>query len=224
MPVGASTPVGRFYDTNLSQWRDMLLSSGAELMDCLPGAVLSRSGEDCRYVYFLVRGLVKVYTENATGAVRLLGYHMADSMFALDCLRGKGSSIITTEAITSLTILRFTPALLESICRQNADFATDLAMYVSDVLRLMCVDAESQTICDVKERLAHFLSLYLQSSVLPVNSLCIPMSQDSLAAAINASRVHTARVCAQLKEEGIISVGRKRLTILDLEKLYALCK
>ena len=120
-------------------------------------------------------------------------------------------------------MLRFTPELLQRICRQNPAFATDLALYVGDVLRLMCFDAEKQSIDDVQTRLATFMCLYIESSAETcAEKNVVPMTQESLASAINASRIQTSRICAQLKADGIISIGRKRVEVLDLPALMAM--
>ena len=189
------SPVSFILKDTLLPWRGMLLSSGAELLDYPAGSVLSRSGEVNQHIYFLLRGIVKTYTSNASGYLRLLGYHKANTIFTLDNLRGGEPAVVSNEALTSITVLRFTPELLQRICRQNPAFATDLALYVGDVLRLMCFDAEKNV---------------------------VPMTQESLASAINASRIQTSRICAQLKADGIISIGRKRVEVLDLPALMAM--
>ena len=159
------SPVSFILKDTLLPWRGMLLSSGAELLDYPAGSVLSRSGEVNQHIYFLLRGIVKTYTSNASGYLRLLGYHKANTIFTLDNLRGGEPAVVSNEALTSITVLRFTPELLQRICRQNPAFATDLALYVGDVLRLMCFDAEKQSIDDVQTRLATFMCLYIESNL-----------------------------------------------------------
>ena len=203
------SPVSFILKDTLLPWRGMLLSSGAELLDYPAGSVLSRSGEVNQHIYFLLRGIVKTYTSNASGYLRLLGCGEP--------------AVVSNEALTSITVLRFTPELLQRICRQNPAFATDLALYVGDVLRLMCFDAEKQSIDDVQTRLATFMCLYIESSAETcAEKNVVPMTQESLASAINASRIQTSRICAQLKADGIISIGRKRVEVLDLPALMAM--
>lgn len=207
---------------DLSVWSDMLLSSGAELIDCPAGTVLCRGGEKCGFIYYLVRGLVKVSVGKDESAARLLGYHIPNSLFPTDCLRTNTVQNATVEALTTLTILRFTPALLMDLCRKNAAFATDLALYVSDVLHHTCVNLENARADDAMRRMARFLRLYLQNSRLPGDILCIPMTQEALAQAISISRIQAVRVFTQLKEMGVVSIGRKRVMVLDEKRLSEL--
>ena len=130
---------------------------------------------------------------------------------------------ITVQDLMCLDSSNIRPEEWQRICRQNPAFATDLALYVGDVLRLMCFDAEKQSIDDVQTRLATFMCLYIESSAETcAEKNVVPMTQESLASAINASRIQTSRICAQLKADGIISIGRKRVEVLDLPALMAM--
>ncbi len=205
---------------DLSSWSDMLLSSGAELMDCPAGTVLCRSGEKCRYIYYLVHGLVKICSGKGKNASRLLGYHLPHSMFPADCLQEDAVLNVGAEAITTLTILRFTPELLLRLCRSNAEFATDFALYVSNVLHDFYANSEKEGSGDPVQGLARFLCLYLKNSRLPGDFPCVPLTQEGLAQAIGVSRIQAAKVCAKLREMGLVGIGRRRITVLDEKRLY----
>lgn len=207
---------------DLSPWSDMLLSSGAELMDCPAGMVLCRSGEKCRYIYYLVHGLVKICFEKGKNASCLLGYHMPHAMFPADCLQADAVLNIGAEAITPLTILRFTPELLLRLCRSNAEFATDFALYVSNVLHIFYANLEKEGTGDPVQGMARFLCLYLKNSRLPGDFSCVPMTQESLSQAMGISRIQAAKLCTQLREMGVVGIGRRRITILDEKRLYEL--
>ena len=217
------SPVSFILKDNLLPWRGMLLSSGAELLDYPAGSVLSSSGEVNAHIFFLLRGIVKTYISSEGGSLRLLGYHKANTFLNLDNLRGGEPAILSNESLTAVTVLRFSPELLQRICRQNSAFAADLALYAGDVLRLVCADTGDHGADDVQTRLATFMCLYIESdSETCAEKNVVPMTQNALAAAVNASRIQTSRICAQLKADGIISIGRKRVEVLDLPALQNL--
>lgn len=214
MIIQSSEPVRYIMQDNLSPWRNLLLASTPPPIEIEAGGLISKSGIPSSYVYFLLDGLVRVYTTNANGYVRLLGYHMANSLFVLDDLRGGEVSLVTTEAMTKIHVLAITQPQLHTLCLNHPPFATDLMLYVGDVLRLMCYESEKLAVLDVKTRLVNFMCLYLES--VPADKpRCIPMTQESLASAISASRVQTARACAQLKASGLILTGRKTIQVID---------
>ena len=79
----------------------------------------------------------------------------------------------------------------------------------------MCYDATEQSIHSVRIRLINFFLLYIKDRDTPV----VPLSQERLAAAINASRVQVARVCSDLKKEGLIQSGRRQIIIPSREAI-----
>ena len=76
----------------------------------------------------------------------------------------------------------------------SSAFAEDVMVYYSDVLKLMCLDAESQSSNSVLNKLANFIGLYVLSEDYARFGF-LPFSQQELASAIGASRVQVARVC-----------------------------
>ena len=187
------------------------------------GTRFSCSGEPVRCLYYLTDGLVKVYTLNGYGYVRLIGYHKHDSLFGLDGLRAGDPAVVTTEAVTKVQAVPITPEKLWAVVAAEPEFALTLCQYMGDVLRLMCYDAQTQSVLNVRQRLLTFLQLYAESAEYRRLGY-IPLSQDSLASAINASRVQTARELADLKRRGLVELGRRRVTPRDADGLAALLK
>lgn len=122
---------------------------------------------------------------------------------------------MTTRAQTNVSALSFTLDDLDPLLREEPDLYRDLLLYTADVLRLMCYDATEQSVHNVRTRLINFFLLYIKDRDTPV----VPLSQERLAAAINASRVQVARVCSDLKKEGLILTGKRQITIPSREAL-----
>ena len=201
-------------DGDLSPYRAFVQEHCRPPLTVPPGTVLSGPATPCRHLYYLLSGMVKVYTSNLNGYVRLLGYHSADTFFVLDSIRGTDRPIVTIESVTPLQVIPVTLEELQQMYGDSADFAMAMTLYVGDVLRLMCLDAESQSICDVTTRLANFFCLYMKSREYQRNAF-IPMSQDSLASAVNASRVQVARICSRLQNQRLIRVQRRHVSVLN---------
>ncbi len=104
------------------------------------------------------------------------------------------------------------------MCDLNPQFCRDLMLYVGDVLRLMCYDAQTQSVRDTTARLASFFLLSMDSNEYKTHG-CIRLSHESLASAINASHVHVSRIVAKLKADGVIATKRSRVYILDEKAL-----
>lgn len=76
---------------------------------------------------------------------------------------------------------------------------------------------------DALERMAHLIceSHYRLSLVDPAQGqqMCFPLTQDDLADVLGLTPVHINRKLQQLRQEGLIALRSKQLTILDLRTL-----
>ena len=207
----------------LAKYRGIVLAKCGKPESFKAGTRLSTCGEVPHRMYYLIDGIVRAYTSNSNGNVRLLGYHRAGTLFVLDGLRGGEPSVVTTEAVTPCRAVPVTTCQLRELCDENPQFAVDLMYFVGDVLRLMCYDAESTSLNDVTARIANLFFLYMQSEDYAASGT-IALSQDSIASAVNASRAHVARILAEMKKQGIIDTGHRKILVLDGEKLRDMCR
>lgn len=167
---------------------------------------------DC--LYFLTEGLVKVLTNNINGYLRIVGYHKKNTFFAMDHLEPGTLAVVTTKSITPVRAVPLYGKDLLGLNELDPTFFPALLRYYGHVLRLMCFDAENQSIGDTTTRLANFLFIYMRSGEYQKTGY-VAMTQEELASAVNASRVQVARICAKLRKEGSIQVAFKKLYILD---------
>lgn len=207
-------PITYILEDSLVPYRSFILEHGPKPHRYPSGTIFSQSGDVPRYLYYMLDGIVKVSTTNQRGYVRIIGFHKDNSLFVLDGLRGNQPSIVMTEALTACTVIPITVPEFHRMCDLNPQFCRDLMLYVADVLRLMCYDAQTQSIRDATTRLASFFLLSMNSNEYKTQG-CIRLSHESLASAINASHVHVSRIVAKLREEGIIATKRSRIYILD---------
>ena len=201
---------------NFSHYREFILQSSATPINFPKGATISQSGTKSPGVYFLLSGIVRISTLNTNGYARILGYHKANTFFAMDAMNPDRKLILTSTAVTPVSALHIPPKTLAAFVRANPDFAFDMLMYCGDLLRLMCHDAESQYGMSVLFKLANFIVLYMQGDNLGTGDF-LPLSQYELASAIGVSRIQVARLCAELKKQGHIDIKKRRLYILNPE-------
>jgi CRP-like cAMP-binding protein len=185
-------------------------------------AIICKKGHTSGWMYYLLEGMVKVYTTNYNGYDRIIGYMEKHTIFGLDCVYNDELSIVNIESLTDIKVLPFTGDILRKMIIHNSAFAYDFILYYCQVIRQLAFDAENQSINDVSTRLANFLYTYMNSSIYAKKQK-IDLSQESLASAINSSRVQVARVCCKFKEDGIIKTLGKGIEIIDAEKLGKLC-
>ncbi len=206
---------------NLQNYRDFILKNTTVSVNYPVGTNLSRIGEASGRVFFLLAGVVKILTVNQDGYVRILGYQEKNTIFALDCLRPNTSAVVSVKAVSPVKAVPLSQEQLGALIHKNAAFAHDVLLYLGDVLRLMCFEANLQSVNDVRTRLVNFIYRYTKCDAYRDLGY-IPLSQDNLASAVNASRVQVARVLADLKQQDLISIGRCKVFVKDPQALGAL--
>ena len=214
-----SLPVTFILEDCFRPYRELIQAHGGSPLRFEKGREITSGSARAQGLYFLLDGVVKVSVFNAQGYERILGYHKQNTFFAMDALRPEETLLVTTTAVTNVSALSIPPETLHALMQDSVSFAEELVKYYGDVLRLMCYDAESQTSGGTLTRLANFLVLYMQSSDYRRLGY-IPLSQAELASAIGTSRIQVARICAELKAQGTIAVQKRRLYILDQERIY----
>lgn len=185
------------------------------------GSIICKKGISSKWMYYLEDGMVKISAGNYTGSEKIFAYLKSNSIFGLDCFHPEMRSIVTIEAVTNVWVMPFTSETLRIMMAENKDFAYDLVAYYSKVMRQLCFDGENQSINDAAIRLANFLFLYISGNDSGKDN--IDMTQQELASAISCSRSSISRICGKLKNEGIIKINGKGISIVDKKKLEGLC-
>ena len=183
--------------------------------------VISATGENFDTMFYILKGMLKVYTTNAEGYVRILGYHGRGTLTAMDVICKGASAIVNVETVTEVELLRVNKRDLRVIGSMDSEFPYALLEYYGYVLRLMCLDAEAKSLSDVKSKVVAFLCLCIRTDP---GDRVIRMTRDELAGAVNASRVQVTRVCKELQELGLIVTGQGRIEIIDIETLEEMSK
>ena len=205
-------------ENELEDFRSYILASCSNQLTVPRGTVLMRGGFPTECFYFVLDGLIRVSVFNTNGYERILGYHKRNTLLGMDGLKEGENVVVSSTTLTSARVLRINRQELKTLCQRNIDFTMELLRYYSDVLKLMCYDAESQSSNSVLAKLSNFLVLYSQSRDYQVLGY-IPFSQAELAASIGASRVQVARVCAELKKRGLIEVEKGKAFLLNEQGL-----
>lgn len=214
-------PLSFIVTSSLRDYRSLIIKRFGPGYSYPPGTIFSSSGQISAYVFYLVSGVVKVYTENAEGNSRLLGYQQKDTIFAIDSVRGSDLAVVSTEAISRCQVIRMHTSQFKEFLLSEPKLCYDFLLYEQDVLRLMCYYAEIHSGSNITSRIASFLLLYMQSEEYQRTNM-IPFSQYNLASAVSASRIQVARITEKLQIEKIIKIGRKKIYILDEKRLKQL--
>lgn len=204
---------------NLKKYRSLFLKY-YKSVDYPKGHIFNMAGLPVSQMYYLLEGTIFVYTTNENGYTRFMGTHQRNTIFNLDSLKQDSDAVITTKAFSDVKVIPLTIDDIIFLTKQDEQLYKDFLVYTAEVLRLMCYDAQAQSINDVKTRLIHFFILYTKDD----QTMTIPLSQYRIGCAINASRIQVTRICSQLKELGLIKIQRNKIILVNKEALIQYCQ
>jgi CRP/FNR family transcriptional regulator, cyclic AMP receptor protein len=180
------------------------------------GTVLLREGEPSRSALVLLVGRVKVVATGAGGSQTLLAFRVAgDIVGELAAIDGMPRSA-TVIAVESVTVLRIPAPDFNRILAGHAGIAHAVLKVVSSRLRLANLRRVEYGDTTVAQRLAGVLRrLAVDHGTVHAQrpAVTLPYSQEELARMVAGSREQVARALRTMRVDGVISTGRKRITI-----------
>jgi CRP/FNR family cyclic AMP-dependent transcriptional regulator len=190
------------------------------------GHVLFTTGDECRGLYIIETGRVRIYRTNPEGREQVLHVEGPGRPVAELPLFDGGpypASAITLEE----TRLVFLPrADFESLYRTNPDIAQAIIRALGRRLRHLVHVTETLAFRDVAARLALLLVGYAERSGRATPDgivLTLDRTQEELAIEIGAARESVSRAMKQLRRKGLVlRIDRDHLLVPDLSRLRAL--
>ncbi|HVH38431.1 MAG TPA: Crp/Fnr family transcriptional regulator [Gemmatimonadaceae bacterium] len=190
------------------------------------GHVLFVTGDECRGLYIIESGQVRIYRTDPEGREQVLHVEGPGRSVAELPLFDGGvypASAVTTEASRLVFLPR---GDFEHLYRSQPDVAQAIVRALGRRLRHLVRLAETLAFRDVAARLALLFVGYAERSGTSTPAgivLVLDRTQEQLALEIGAARESVSRAMKQLRRKGLIDlVDRNHLLIPDLSRLRAL--
>lgn len=183
---------------------------------------LSREGDKPTAIFVMLRGWACRYKFLEDGRRQILAFFLPGDLCDLNIfiLRRMDHSI---GALTDVTLAEIGRPQFEELMEGHPRVTQALWW---DSLVTIAIQREwtmSLGQRDALERIAHLLCelyLRLKGAGFAANGRCaFPVTQADLADATGLSKVHVNRTLQELRQEGLIRLANRQLTILDLERL-----
>jgi CRP-like cAMP-binding protein len=192
------------------------LARQARLQHVHRGEVIAPAGERLPGLMAVGYGLVKLSLKGTSGKVLRLvgpGETFGEAVLFLD------QPMLAQATALSDTLLVVLPAapLIELIERDPA-FARALLASLCQRLHALIADFEAATAHGARERLA----AYLDALAEPGSTVAeLPAAKTVVAARLGVAKETLSRLLHQFADEGLITVQRRSITLLDRERLAA---
>lgn len=190
------------------------------------GHVLFSTGEECRGLFVVESGRVRIYRTSPTGREQVLHTEGPGRPIAELPLFDGGA--YPASAVTEIeSRLLFLPrAEFEALYRDNPDIAATVIRGLGKRLRHLVHVTETLAFRDVAARLASYLAEFAAQHGISTDAgteIVLDRTREELSFELGTARESVSRALKQLTQKGVIeSLGRKRLLIPDVARLRTL--
>ena len=190
------------------------------------GHVLFITGDECRGLYIIETGRVRIYRTNSEGREQVLHVEGPGRPVAELPLFDGGPYPASAVALEETRLIFLPRADFESLYRTNPDIAQAIIRALGRRLRHLVHVTETLAFRDVAARLALLLVGYAERTGRDTPDgieLTLDRTQEELAIEIGAARESVSRAMKQLRRKGLVRrIDRDHLLIPELSRLRAL--
>jgi CRP/FNR family transcriptional regulator len=190
------------------------------------GHVLFTTGEECRGLYIVESGRVRIYRTNPEGREQVLHVEGPGRTVAELPLFDGGRYPASAVTIEEASLVFVPREAFEHLYRTRPEVAQAIIRALGRRLRHLVHVTETLAFRDVAARLALLLVGYAERSgtVTPAGvEVALERTQEELAIEIGAARESVSRAMKQLRRKGLVRpIDKDRLLIPDLGRLRAL--
>jgi len=189
------------------------------------GSYLFHEGEPAVGFYIVQTGAINVHRVNAAGKEQVIHVFRAGESFAEGTLATDKGYPAAARAVEMSQVLLVQKAGILALLRRQPELALRMLGSMSAHLRILVGQLEDLTLKDVETRLANWLVKRCPDpeSVKPAK-IELPMTKRVLAAELGTVSETFSRTLAKFREQKLIAVAGKRVTVLSPASLTALLR
>ncbi|MEX5630268.1 Crp/Fnr family transcriptional regulator [Pseudomonas marginalis] len=196
------------------------LLAHARLRQLTAGQYLFKRGDPPCGLYAVLEGTLRVSAVNEHGKEALLSLVGAPYWFGEICLFDGLPRTHDACATGACTLVQVPQQALLKILDQSPRYWRDLALLMSQKLRLSFIGLEQLSLMPASVRLAHRLLMIVEGyGDMAPSKRVLQLPQEDLAAMLSLSRQTTNALLKDLQAQGIVRLGYGEIEILDAQRL-----
>lgn len=188
-----------------------------------PGEHIFRAGDKLNSIAAVRAGCFKSYVIDQNGEEQVLGFYLPGEIIGFDAIHGKTHKANVVALDTS------------SVCGLSFDSVTEMARRLpelqDELFRIMSWQiselAANAADLSAEERIARLLcslSARFANRGYSRTEFNLSMSRRDIASHLRLATETISRILARFQSAGIIKVNRKKVSILEVEKLHELAR
>lgn len=212
-----------FYKDEFNRFEKFIESFGGVKRIIHAKTILYDTTDSRHNVYYIYNGIAEWSLVNEEGHKEILALYGSGSLYPINLFNEAFSleNVLYFSALTDIEVINFSNESLKSLIDTNKDFAKSVVNHYCRESNLLITKLYLHTFNDSSRIIASFLYLcYLDGKERYID---YNFSQEEIGQIIGVSRVQVARFLKFLRKENIITTRRKRIEIIDIERLKELC-
>lgn len=186
------------------------------------GEVIFREGDSGEALYVVRTGSVSIQREHGDGRTLALAELRTGSMFGELAAFGGEVRSATAEALEETALVAILGPDMQRVLRNNPDIALKLLAGLAERVRRLNDRLLAQSFQTVPGRVAGALLLQTmarQEEGAGATDVLVRATQAEIAQLAGTSRESASRFLATLEREGVVELGRGKVTVHDPEQL-----
>ena len=206
----------------LSDEDQHLLLSHSTLMKCSPGTVMYAEGEAPKALLFLNLGKVKIYKKGASRKNQIIRLIKEGWFFGYRALLAEDYYYqAAAEVFEDAEVISISKDVINKLISKSHRLSNLFIHILASDLAKSNEHTVTLTQKHLRGRLANALLILEETYGVEKDgkALCARMSRGDLAELANMNIANTSRVIGEFAQEGIVSVYRRTISILDNKEL-----
>jgi CRP/FNR family transcriptional regulator len=204
--------------------QDLVIVAGVMISRSYPkGSVLFLEGDQGEALFVIRQGRIKISKSTADGREQILHMLRDGDIFAEVILFDQGPYPATAEAVEDSSCWILRSADMEKLLQQHPLLGVKLLRVMSRRLRQAQVLIRDLALHDVYGRMAGLILRFIRREGKRTPDgviLDLELTRQDMASMIGTSRETVARILSRFQKDGIITLDKQRIIVLDEEKLH----
>jgi CRP/FNR family transcriptional regulator, polysaccharide utilization system transcription regulator len=195
-----------------------LINSSSVVVNYKKGEMICKQGSFASHIMYLEKGLVKIYLEGNPKDL-ILTITPQENLMGLQAIyEGNSTFLYSISTYTDAKVQLINIQTFKHILEQNALFAYRIINILNENTSQSYGRFFSLTHKQLHGRLADIL-LCLSRKIFNSDSFDLPLTRSDLSDLTSMSTESVIRIMKDFKDDGIIDINNKSITLLDLPRL-----
>ena len=188
------------------------------------GDIICREGEKIKCLYYLKKGLVKLYKTGQGRTHQIISIGTPQDFIGLLSIFSNTEYLYSLAALEDSLLCMIDLDIIKKIILQNGKFALSMIEKMNRISDIVLTNKVELGIKQLRGRIAHILLLFA-NKVYMSDTYELPVSRKELGELIDMRTENVVRILSEFRKDQLIGIEGKKIKIMDrtmLEKISEL--